>query len=64
MEEERLFAQITGQDRYEIYPESSNTFFWTVLAAQFSFFTDHAGAVSHAVLHQSGRQIPLARLEN
>jgi hypothetical protein len=32
-------------------------------AAQISFFTDQAGRVSHAVLHQMGRQIPLARLE-
>jgi hypothetical protein len=56
-----LFAQITGQDRYEIYPEASGKFFWTITAAQISFFTDHSGRVSHAVLHQVGRQIPLAR---
>ncbi len=62
-EEGQLFAQITGQDRYEIHPESSSKFFWTMTAAQISFFTDQAGKVSHAVLHQMGRQIPLARLE-
>jgi uncharacterized protein DUF3471 len=63
VEEGQLFAQITGQDRYQIYPESSSKFFWTMTAAQISFFTDQAGKVSHAVLHQMGRQIPLARLE-
>jgi hypothetical protein len=62
-EQGHLFAQITGQDRYEIYPETSSKFFWTFTAAQISFFSDHSGAVSHAVLHQMGRQVPLARLE-
>ena len=62
-EQGQIFAQITGQDRYEIFAESSSKFFWTFTAAQISFFTDQAGKVSHAVLHQMGRQIPLARLE-
>lgn len=61
-EQGQIFAQITGQDRYEIFAESSSKFFWTFTAAQISFFTDPAGKVSHAVLHQMGRQIPLARL--
>ena len=64
VEEGRLFAQITGQDRYEIFAESSTKFFWTFTAAQISFFTDMHGKVSHAVLHQMGRLIPLARVED
>jgi hypothetical protein len=58
----RLFVDIAGQRRYEVHPESEQTFFWTVVAAQISFVTDAAGQVTHAVLHQHGLDIPLTRL--
>jgi len=58
----RLFARITGQARYEIHPEAENRFFWTVVAAQVTFVTGPSKAVSHAILHQAGREIPLSRL--
>jgi hypothetical protein len=61
--EDRLFVEITGQPKFEVYPESEATFFWTVVAAQISFVSDASGRVSHAVLHQSGRDVPLARLD-
>jgi hypothetical protein len=62
--EEHIYAQITGQPKYEIYPESETKFFWTVVAAQVEFYMDHNKRVSHAVLHQYGRLIPMARLED
>jgi hypothetical protein len=57
-----LFARVTGQARYEIHAEAEDRFFWTVVAAQLTFVTGPGGAVSHAILHQAGRDIPLARL--
>jgi hypothetical protein len=62
LEEGHLFARITGQDRYEIYPEADDRFFWTIVAAQLTFVTGPSGAVSHAILHQAGRDMPLPRL--
>jgi hypothetical protein len=62
LEDGHLFARITGQARYEIYPEAEDRFFWTVVAAQLTFVAGPGGAVSHAILHQAGRDIPLARL--
>jgi hypothetical protein len=50
--------------RFEAYPEAPETFFWTVVAAQITFVADAAGAVRHAVLHQSGRDIPLPRMHD
>jgi hypothetical protein len=58
----RLYIEITGQPRFEVYPEGEGTFFWTIVAAQITFVDDTAGEVSHAVLHQNGRDTPLPRL--
>lgn len=61
-EDGRLFIEITGQPRFEVHPESERRFFWTVVAAQISFVADTAGAATHAVLHQNGRDLPITRL--
>ena len=61
-EQGRLFVEITGQPRWEVYPESEDTFFWTVVAAQITFVAGRDGRMSHAVLHQNGRDIGLPRL--
>jgi CubicO group peptidase (beta-lactamase class C family) len=51
---EKLFAQLTGQQRFEIFPESETKFFYKVVDAQLTFFKDKAGVVTHLVLHQNG----------
>ena len=61
-EGDRLFIQLAGQKRYEVFAESEHEFFWTVVAAQITFVVDAMGDVTSAVLHQSGRDIPIARL--
>jgi len=45
----RLFAQLTGQDKFEVYPETQHDFFYKVVDAQLTF---EPGAL---VLHQNGR---------
>ncbi len=62
VEDGHIFTQMTGQDRHEIYPESERDFFLTVTAAQITFMVDVSGRVSHLVLHQAGRDIPMARI--
>jgi hypothetical protein len=64
VEQGRLFVDITDQPRFEVHPESETTFFWTVAAAQITFMTGSDGRVTHAVLHQSGRNLPLPRLDH
>ena len=63
-EDGRLFVELTDQPRFEVFPESEQTFFWTVVAAQISFVTAPGGRVTHSVLHQSGRNVPMPRLED
>jgi CubicO group peptidase (beta-lactamase class C family) len=54
-EGDRMFAQATGQDRFEIFPESKDTFFYKVVDAQVTFVTAPDGSVNHIVHHQNGR---------
>ena len=53
-EGDRLFAQLTGQQRIEVFPESEDEFFMRVVDARITFGLDDAGAVDHLVLHQNG----------
>lgn len=54
-EGDRFYAQATGQDRFEIFPESSTRFFYKVVDAQVSFVADADGKVNRIIHHQGGR---------
>ena len=57
----RLFAQLTGQPQFEVYPSSSTEFFYTVVDAQLSFVVEQ-GKVVAVTLHQNGRDIRATRI--
>jgi Domain of unknown function (DUF3471) len=50
----QLFVQLSGQPKFEIYPESRNKFFLTVVDAEIEFARDEDWKVSKAVLYQNG----------
>jgi CubicO group peptidase (beta-lactamase class C family) len=51
---DRLFAQATGQDRYEIFPESDRDFFYTVVDAVLTFDAENSVHATQLILHQNG----------
>jgi CubicO group peptidase (beta-lactamase class C family) len=51
---DHFFAQLTGQDPLEIFPEASREFFLKVVDAQLTFVTDNTGRATEVVLHQNG----------
>ncbi len=53
-EENRLYAQLTGQSRFEIFPSKKDEFYWKVVDAQVSFVRDEKGVVIRAIHHQGG----------
>ncbi len=61
VEEDLIYAQATGQQKFRIYPESDTRFFFKVVDAQISFDLDDAGAVTGLVLYQNGRVMPAPR---
>jgi len=60
---DRLFAQLTGQGAFEIFPESQAAFFWKVVDAQATFDIGPDGRATGLVLHQGGRDLPARRIE-
>lgn len=60
---DRLLAQLTGQPFFEVYPASETNFFYTVVDAQLTFFTNQTGAVSHLVLHQNGANLKATKID-
>ena len=50
----RLFAQGTGQERYEIFPESDRAFFFKVVDDVLTFDAESPTAATQLILHQNG----------
>ena len=59
----RLFAQLTGQRRFEIFPHAKDGFFWKVVDAQITFIRDDQGKVSGGIHHQDGQTQNVPRLK-
>jgi len=49
-----LFAQLTGQQTFEIFPEGERDYFYKVVDAQITFVTDGGGKAGELILHQNG----------
>ncbi len=57
-----LYAQLTGQGRFRLLPESETKFFARVEEATVTFTKDDKGVVTELVLHQNGRDQKAKRL--
>jgi hypothetical protein len=62
-EGDRLFAQLTGQPKFEIYPKSPTEFFWKVVDAQVQFVKNDAGKITKAIHHQGGQTLEAPKIE-
>ena len=58
----QIFAQVTGQQRFEIYPESRAKFYYKVVNAQIEFVNE-GGKISKLILYQNGREMPAPKIE-
>lgn len=63
VEGNKIFAQATGQQKVEIFPESETKFFLKVVDAQITFVKGKEGKVNQLILHQSGRDMPAKKIE-
>jgi CubicO group peptidase (beta-lactamase class C family) len=62
-EGDQLFAQLTGQPKFPLFPEAATQFFLKVVDAQITFDTGGAGKATGLTLHQAGRDMPAKRLD-
>jgi len=63
-EGDKVFAQLTGQPKFEIFPKSETEFFWKAVEAEVSFMKDDKGAVTKAIHRQGGQTINAPKLED
>jgi D-alanyl-D-alanine-carboxypeptidase/D-alanyl-D-alanine-endopeptidase len=58
LEDTKLMAQATGQEKFEIYAESENRFFYRIVDAQITFERGDDGKAKRLTLLQNGQKIP------
>jgi CubicO group peptidase (beta-lactamase class C family) len=61
---EKLFIQLTGQNRVEVRPLSEREFAALSVDARITFETDTQGKASRLVLHQNGQDRPYPRMDD
>lgn len=59
----RLYAQLSGQRQFEIFPESEYSFFYKAVDAVLTFDEELAGRVEHLTLHQDGNKYKAKRID-
>jgi serine-type D-Ala-D-Ala carboxypeptidase/endopeptidase len=52
---DQLYTQLSGQQKFPMFPEGEERFFLKVVDAQWSFAVDAEGKVTQVTLHQNGR---------
>jgi CubicO group peptidase (beta-lactamase class C family) len=61
-EEDALYAQMTGQARFEIFPKGNDEFYWKVVEARIKFLKNNAGEITDAIHYQGGRELNVKKL--
>jgi CubicO group peptidase (beta-lactamase class C family) len=56
-ENDKIYAQATGQNKFEIFAESEDLFFLKVVEAKLKFKRDDKGVVTGIILYQGGQEI-------
>ncbi len=59
----KIFAQATGQPKFELFPEKEDLFFLKVVEAKIKFIKDGQQKVTSLVLYQNGQEIPGSKIK-
>jgi len=62
-EQNKLFLQGEGQERFEIFADTDSKFFTKVNDAEFEFVKDDSGKVTKAILNQGGREAEAKKIK-
>ncbi|MGM5470725.1 serine hydrolase [Flavobacteriaceae bacterium LMO-SS05] len=63
IKDQQLFAQATGQPKFELFAEDEDTFFLKVVPASMDFNTDEQGKIISLTLHQGGQHLEGKKME-
>jgi CubicO group peptidase (beta-lactamase class C family) len=62
-ENKSLFAQLTGQPKFPIFPSGEGEYFWKVVDAKIRFVKNAGGEVEYGNFEQSGNKLKVAKLK-
>ncbi|MBW4498003.1 MAG: serine hydrolase [Scytonema hyalinum WJT4-NPBG1] len=62
-EQDKLYAQATGQARLELFAESETEFFIKEVDAQITFVKNEKGQVTHLILHQNRQNLEAKKIQ-
>jgi tetratricopeptide (TPR) repeat protein len=62
VDNDKIFARATGQDEFEIFPQSETKFYYKVVNAQIEFLADEDGNFNKMILYQNNREMPAERI--
>lgn len=63
-ENNNLFAQLTGQQKFPIFPSAEGEYFWKVVSAKIKFVKNADGEVEYADFEQNGNKIKAVKLKD
>jgi hypothetical protein len=62
-EDNNLFAQLSGQPRFPIFPAEPGEYFWKVVNAKIKFVKNEKGEVEYGNFEQNGNQLKVPKLK-
>ncbi len=63
VEQDKIFAQATGQEKFELFSEKTDWFFLKVVEAKIKFVRNSVGAVTSMTLYQNGMEVEGAKIK-
>ncbi|RAW00325.1 serine hydrolase [Pseudochryseolinea flava] len=58
-----LFAQLSGQPNFPIFPQGQDDYFWKVVPARIKFVRNEKGEVTHGDFEQNGQKLKVNKLK-
>jgi CubicO group peptidase (beta-lactamase class C family) len=62
-EKEKIYAQLSGQPKFEIFPMAEDEFFFKVVEARLKFLKDEQGEINSVMLFQNGQELKAKKLK-
>jgi len=59
----KLMAQVIGQPKLELFPESPSKFFVKEVSLQLEFVVDGSGKATSLVLYQAGQRVSARKIK-
>lgn len=61
-ENNQLFAQMSGQPKFELFPSEEDEFFWKAVEAKIKFVRDETGIITHGIHTQGGNDLEVPKI--